>query len=191
MRLGRQDPRGWGRGGVRIRAGETLRKGLGAGGVSGQGGGRGGEGKRCGGRREGAHWQVAVVAQAHLGRRWEGARGLAQAHPRGKREKPGSMRSRSVAGFASSPLPYPRAAPATTPGPAPILYANGQRRLKIEIQKPFRLEIGSPIGSGESRGWRGRWSSELPKSGTLGRGFRCSQSAHRICRGRQRAEPVD
>lgn len=125
-------------------------------GCQGRKGGGGGEGKRCGGKREGAHWPVAVAAQAHLGGRWEGARGLAQAHPQGRREKPGSTRSRSIAGFASRPLPYTRAAPAATPSPAPILSANGQRRWKTVVQKQFRLEICSPIGSGESRGWRGR-----------------------------------
>ena len=167
MRLGRQDPGGWGWGGGRTGTKETRRKGLGG-------------GKREG-RREEAHGQAAVAAQAHLGGPWDGARGLAEAHPSGRREKPGSTRGRSVAGFASSPLPYSRAAPATTSGPAPILSANGWRRLKTGVQKLFGLEIGTPIRSRESRSWNRHWSSELPESATLRRSSRCGQSAHGIC----------
>lgn len=39
--------------------------------------------------RAGVYGQAAVAAQAHLGERWEGARGLAQAHPQGRGDKPG------------------------------------------------------------------------------------------------------
>lgn len=172
--------------------GRPHERALGVGtGWQGREGGGGEEGKRCGGRGEGAVGLVAVAAQAHLGGRWEGARGLARAHPRGRGEKSESTRCLLVAGFASSPLPYPQAVPATTSGPAPILSANGQRHPKTEVQKPFRLETGSPIRSRESRGWRGSWSSELPEVATLGRGFRYGQSGHGICWGQQGAELMD
>lgn len=89
MRLRRQDPGGWGRGGGRSGTRETPAKGLRGErvGRTGKGTGKGeGKGWRI---REGVYGQAAVAAQAHLGERWEGARGLAQAHPQGRGDKPG------------------------------------------------------------------------------------------------------
>lgn len=171
--------------------GRPQERALGIGmGWQGREGDRGGEGKRYGGRGEGAPGRAAVAAQAHLGGCWEGAQGLARAHQRGRREKPESIRGRPVAGFAPSLFPYPQAVPAKTSGPTPILSANGQSHPKTEVQKSFGLETGSPIGSRESRGWPGSSSSELPEAATLGRGFRYGQSGHGICWDQQRAELV-
>lgn len=154
--------------------------------------GRAGEGKGKGVENgEGGHGQVAVAAQAHLGECWETARGLAQTHPRRRGQKPGSTRNRLVAGFSCRSSPYPGAGPAATSGPAPILSANSLHRRKTEVEKPFRLETGGPIGSRESLGWRGRRNSKLLQASTLGRGFKSGQSAHGICWGQQRAELVD
>lgn len=166
-------------------------KGLGAGGVSGQGGGRGRGREKV--RRTKGRGTLAggCCCAGALGPALGRGAGSRAGSPAGEEREARVDTKPLCRGVRLQSLTLPPGGTGEDPRPRPHPSANGQRRLKIEIQKPFRLEIGSPIRSAESRGWRGRWSSELPKSGTLGRGFRCSQSAHRICRGRQRAELVD
>lgn len=107
MRLGSQDPEGWGTGWGKDRDwGDPTKGPLGVGtGWQGKEG-AGGEGKRCGGRGEGALGPVAVAAQAHLGRRRDGARGLAGTYPPGGEKSKSRVKAAQSRGSAL--VPYPR-----------------------------------------------------------------------------------
>lgn len=88
-----------------------------------------------------------------FGRAQEGDGGLAQAHPLGQTEEPGSTRPALSPG-SPAVTHLNLGQQATTQGSASILPANGQRRPKTEAQNLFRLETGLPIGAGAGAGAR-------------------------------------
>lgn len=129
---------------------------------TGKGKGKGVENKGRGIRASGC------CCASALGRALGGSLGSRASSPTGAGRKAG-VDARPLCRRVLQSLTLPWGGSGNTPGPAPILPANSQRRPKTAVQKPFRLETNSPIGSRESLGWSKRWNSELPKPSTLGR----------------------